>query len=236
MQDGLFFRVLRRFNTLVLSLAILVAMAFGGYSIWKHGLKWGPFGEPEGGDVPLVSEPLPAYGLTAESFDARGFQYPLAPSLLVSSNAKASNPYVPWQSQAANLMVIDDKGEGHWLFKDNNRLIETRDAVHKGEAVPLPPGAMDTRPVIGLVMTVIDGDANKDGKFDEKDPLAIYAWKQGAGEAVKLLDVDSVVSMEQTGADRYRIVYLKGKESRAAIYALPDFALVADKALPAAPK
>lgn len=238
MQDGLFFRVLRRFNTLVLSLVILGAVALCGYDIWKHGFNWphifsqpyeefgGPVSMPNAGTTYAV---LPDYSPVNLEFPKNTGFYVLSRTSppLVGPSGVAVGYTAP---ETVNLMAIGANGEGHWLFKGTKQSIIARDMVREGPA-PLVQGypTVDTRPVIAAVMWVCE-DAKSVAK-----PVA-YLWKKGATEAVKLFEMDEGVGLGQMAEDRYQIVYKKGKETRAAVYSVPDFKLISDKALPEAPK
>ncbi len=251
MQDGLFFRILRRFNTLVLSLAILGAIALGGIAIWKHHIKWSHLfsdasEEMMGSSIPLNA--ATAYTMVPDSIYGQAGTYEylrgngvyiLTRNVPSSSMAPAVSisPYGYGVQEIANVMVIDANADGHWLFKGVKRSILTRDAIHQGaqQSATIMAGP-DPRPVIGLVMLVIEGDANKDGVFNERDPLQVTVWKKGATEAVKLLDIDEAVSLGLTDAEHYQVVYKKGTQTRAAAYSVPDFKLISDKVLPDTPK
>lgn len=251
MQDGLFFRVLRRFNTLVLTLAILGAIALGGIAIWKNHIKWSNLFSSASEEMVGQAAPLSAataytmmpdsiYGQTGvyEYQRGNGF-YILARGVPPTTLAPAVSisGYGYGLQEIANVMVVDNNAEGHWLFKGTKRSILTRDAIHQGaQQSATYMGAPDPRPVIGIVMLVIEGDANKDGVFNEKDPLQVTVWKKGATEAVKLLDIGEAVSLGLTDAEHYQVVYKKGKQTRAAAYSVPDFKLISDKVLPDEPK
>lgn len=252
MQDGLFFRILRRVNLVMFTLVWVGLIALAGFAVWKHGLPKKVLETDVGYTAPIGPATV-TYSLLPAMYGTPFGMQPTTPSIYVysRSNTYRDAPYFrfgPDGDQIINLLVLDDKGDGHWLFPDNKQEITQRDAVHKGAlAAPVPQGSADTRPVIGLVMQVVEGQPKATpavqpgpdglpGAYAVKLPTAVYMWKLGAAKAVKLLSVDDVVNSEQVGADRYDIVYKKGKETRAAVYSLPDFEKLSDKALPEAPK
>lgn len=242
MHDGLFFRILRRVNLVMFTLLWIALLAAGGLVVWKEGLPKHLFTKDAELDYtgPQVN-PTPTYSLVPEAFEPPGYQQPTLPSIYVYTRSfiSADLPPIslgnPAAGEAVNLLVIDDKGEGHWLFKDNKRVIIRRDAVRKGPAVPVANGAADQRPILGLVIETAERDANNDGILNEYDPAVIYAWKQGATALVKLLDAHVVVNSEQVSETRWNIVYSEGKETRVAVFSLPDFEKLSDKPLPKAP-
>lgn len=252
MQDGLFFRILRRVNLVMFTFAWIALLAVGGLVVWKEGLPkkiW-----EKNTEYGVATGPATVtYSLMPQAFTSTAYQPATTPSLYVYSRTNIPSD-APWLAygpygagQVLNLLVVDDKGEGHWLFKSNKQEIVQRDAVFKGTlGAPIPQGLTDVRPVIGIIMVVNEGEpkpvaASLPGAVPlpatpAAVPTAIYMWKLGAVEAVKLLDIDELVNGEQIGADRYHVVYKKGKETRVAVYSLPAFEKLSDKPMPSAPK
>lgn len=251
-QDGLFFRVLRRLNMIMLTIIGLTIIVGGGFVGWKYyehqkkvladrdavmgeiysGRLRGEAGV-KSGDLVVEAQNYgtvdTVYGPNENSIFVLNRVLP--PPAGVPEGYPAFGPH-----QAVNLMVVDETtGEGRWLFAGTKRLIESRDVVYEGAAVVRSVPGTDARPVIGLVMIVVDTDTDKDGKLTVKDKPTLYVWRKGTAEAVKLLDVDEAMSYGQLGADRYLIVYKKDKETRSALYSVPEFKLLSGKVLPETP-
>ena len=249
-QDGLFFRVLRRFNMILLTIIGLSIVIGGGFAAWKycehkHGVRdfYPPYPGIYGSSV-AVAPPAKAdkFEVDADNYGSPDTVYgPYGGSLFVLNRlmpppAGAPEEYLGYAPrEAVNLMVVDAKtGEGHWLFAGANRVIISRDAVYEGAPVANAMPGKDTRPVIGMVMAVFEGDTGA-AKPAKSTPV-FYIWRKGDTQAAKLFAVDEVLSMGQIGADRYMIVYKTGKETKSAIYSVPEFKLLAEKVLPEAPR
>jgi hypothetical protein len=238
-QDGLFFRVLRRFNMILVAIICLALIAFVGWHLYKTpAVRGSLLGYHHAVAKPLVTKaqvaiqpenygtPDTIYGphLNTVLVLNRNMPFPTAEA------PEAFENYVP--RQALNIMVLDEKtGTGHWLFADNKQIITMRDALYEGEAVARTTPATDTRPVLGMVMVVVPDAAAKTAKLQ-----AIYAWTKQLGTAKKLVDTDEMVSISQTAENRYVVIYRKGPATRSATYSVPDFKLLSDVELPAAPK
>ena len=243
-QDGLFFRVLRRFNILWVAIAGLVIIAISGYQLctnaqFRHNLMPNLKSESLPPPAPVAKE----LSIVSDNFGSADTQYgPWDGQVLVAtrdtpfpdpSEPDAFKNYTP--SQAVNVMVFDNKsGKGAWIFPDNNQVITSRDAVYEGAAKANTAPGTDPRPVVGMVMIVTAAD--KAAKAKSADKLSVYLWTKGAPTAVKLLAADGLQSLGQSGADRYVVVYQKGKETRAAVYSVPEFKKLSDNSLPEAPK
>jgi hypothetical protein len=240
-QDGLFFRVLRRFNILWIALLGVLLIAATAYNLchqpWlRHHFTPGP---------QVGSAAIAAGGFTVSPasyasqdtqdgpFDDQVFvlnHVAPAPDFRSSEGFK---DFVP--PYVANVMVFNNKTvEGAWLFPTNKQVIVSRDAVYEGAAKQQMPAASDPRPVIGMVMLV----RAKPVKVGEtaKDGVSFYVWTKGTAAAVKLIAADVAQTFGQVGADRYVILYKKGAETRVATYSVPEFKPLSDKRVPDAPK
>jgi hypothetical protein len=236
-QDGLFFRVLRRFNLIIatlLGLALLAGAGFVGWNVVKTGRPYpqprlyGPTipGLPDKAvyDVQLAPAETPKEATTT-------FRY----SLYAMVRGASFEPGEFYRGpETVNLMDIDSKtGEGHWLFKGTNRNITMRDGVREGD---LPENATsDSRPLVGLVLWVDENVTDKDKAPTLNRNVSVYYWKNGTAEPVKLLTAEDGVSTGQIDGKRYGIVYKKGGKSISVIYSVPDFKIVAEKTLPDVP-
>jgi hypothetical protein len=133
-------------------------------------------------------------------------------------------------------MVLDEKtGGGLWLFPSSKQIITSRDALYVGASTKQTAAATDLRQAYGMVMCV-SGVDQKAKSAAVNNCSALFVWTKAMPAAKKVLDIDEMISMGQYGADRYIVVYRKGTEVKSITYALPEFALLSDKPLPAAPK
>ncbi len=233
MQDGLFFRVLRRFNILmgtVLALLLLGALGLAGWKIATEGsLGFYPTLMPSI-ETPKNLTQKVEYNVALGGYDSPGLDQTANRYALFVLN-RSEGPSYYGMSEAVNVMLIDDDtAEGHWAFKGVNRAIILRDAIRKG---PLEATAtIDARPVIGLLMWVQEYDVAKNGARVTKPGVTFYRWTISKAEAVKLLTVQEGLASGQIDANRYSIVYRKDGKIISAMYSLPDFKLITEKVLP----
>jgi hypothetical protein len=243
-QDGLFFRVLRRFNMILVTIIALAVIGAVGWHVWKnpgfrHELTGRPafvLPAPAAQGEALVVEPE-NYGTSDTVYGPHQntvmvlYRYP---PFAAPGKAEEYPNYAP--KQAVNIMVLDAKnGDGHWLFPDNKQVIVMRDALYEGPAESYTTPDTDKRPVLGMVLMVAPADTNKNGMLDVGDAATLYAWTKGAAAAKALVAIDEMISVGQYD-DHYIVVYKKGKDLKSATYSVPEFKLLADKVLPKAPK
>lgn len=232
MQDGLFFRVLRRFNIVMCTLLALLLLGGLGLAGWKFATEGSLGFYP----VLMPSIQMPKelvqkveYNVSLANFDSPGLDQAVNRYGLFVLN-RSQGPEYYGAGEAVNVMQIDDDtADGHWAFKGVNRIITMRDAIRKG--LPDASAAVDARPVTGLMMWVQDYDVAKDGARTPKAGVSFYHWALGKTDAVKLLTVQEGLASGQIGSDRYSIVYRKDGKIISAMYALPDFKLITEKTL-----
>ena len=238
--DGLFFRVLRRFNILWFAILGVVVIAVTAYQVYSNPI----FREYLVAVVkPVKATVLPAakpgISVMPETYGSYDTEYaPWGGKVFVAvRNYPLPEPITPEAMQGykpaetVNVLVIDAKGgDSVWLFPTNKQVIVSRDSLFEGAAKGFSKPQTDPRPVIGMVMLVApDGTA-------KTEPSAVYVWTKESGKTVKLFVADKVLSFDQSGADRYLILYEKGTETHVATYALPEFKLISDKRVPDLPK
>lgn len=121
---------------------------------------------------------------------------------------------------AVNLLVVNsDDASSRWMFPDNGQTILSRDELHSSEGFA---------PVTGLVLTV-------SARGSEKPRESLYFYRVGGGPAVRFLTVDTVISADQAGSDRYLVLARKDGRLTAALYSLIDFRVLAEKPAPDVP-
>lgn len=245
-QDGLFFRVLRRCNMVLLTIVLLTALFLMGRSV-----TFAPMLQFVMTKLHLAPPPAVKTTKIAARFDNQADWYPtenLYPPVQRDKVLYVLRKTIPPEPAAAgelaltptyedlNVMIIDEKtGEGRWLFPGRNQRIISRDAIYEGSP---PPGAVvgtDPRPIIALVIHVVEDDTNNDGKLTSADEVTLYLWRKDKPELVKLLSSEGGAGGGLAGPDRYVVNYGKGDKSRVAAYSVPDFKLIYDKELPDAP-
>lgn len=236
MQDGLFFRIVRRINmllVLVIALGLLAGGAFIGWQKYKEGdFSFTPYDGIYKPPHLTADKMKPHYNVALAPYEAPIDPAHPAINGIFVLNRTMFGPYSYAETgEVANIMEIDDKtGEGHWLFKGADRNITFRGGVRKGD---LPDGAAtDDRPLIGLVLWVVEKDANKDGSYGFEDPISAYVWRFGETKPTKLFEADDGLSTGQMNGKLYAVVYVKGGKHISATYSIPDFKLVSEKVLP----
>ncbi len=243
-DENRFFRFVGRFNTLAIAVVIvgiaIVAIVLVAYSLispWNN-----PYTVPVGHFAPvpkdaeknytyrIESEPLATTGTNERILVLRRWQgepkeYGLADISKVSSYSRSD-------VQDVNFLVVDgDSAASHWLFPGYDRSILSKDAVYGAR-----PATNTEQPLLAWVIQTVDADTNKDGELTPKDRKSLYVYRVGAGEAVKFLTTDNVLATQQIDADKYLVVYEKGKTATAATFSVPDFKLLSEKPLPNVPK
>jgi hypothetical protein len=122
---------------------------------------------------------------------------------------------------AVNLLIVNsDDATSRWMFPDNGQTILSRDELHGGDGGFVP--------VTGLVLAVSARDA-------EKPRESLYFYRVGGGPAVRFLTVDTIISADQAGSDRYLVLARKDGHMTAALYSLIDFRVLAEKPAPDVP-
>lgn len=243
-QDGLFFRILRRCNMVLLTIVLLTALLLMGRSFVLT-----PTLQFVMTKLHLASAPAANTKMLVASYDNQADWYPtenLYPPIprnkvlyvlrkTTATGKRGGHAGTPTYEDV-NVMIIDEKtGEGRWLFPGRNQVIVARDAIYEGDQ---PQGAVvgtDPRPITAMVLQVAEDDTNNDGKLTGADEVTLYVWRKDKPELLKLLTSDWGVGSGLAAPDRYMINYAKDKKERVAAYSVPEFKLLYDKALPDAP-
>lgn len=233
MQDGLFFRIVRRINlllVLLLSLVLIVAAGLVGWRSYERG-EWASLVPDRLESQPSPPKPTVKYEVALAPYEAPAKDNrPTANGIFVLNRVSSLGDMDLGAPDVANIMEVDVENHGFWLFKGANRTITMRDGVRKGE---LPDGApTDSRPVIALVLWVVEKDANKDGEYGAGDPISVYVWRIGEEKVTKLLDAEEGLSTGQISGTKYGVVYQKSGKNIAATYSIPDFKLISERVLP----
>jgi len=249
-QDGLFFRVLRRVNMVLMTVVLLCAVGFAGLVVLMTPKVQAALGALVGkpAEAPKPVSAAPTFHPQAEWFPTADHYPPYArdkilyvlkktvPGALVIQPADLAAPAEP-PSEDVNIMIIDEKtGDASWLFKGNDQVILERDAIYDG---PQPIGAVvgtDPRPIIAMVLQVVEDDTNNDGKLDANDDVTLYLWRKDSPKLVKLLTSEGSAGVGLAGKDRYLVNYGKDHKDRIAAFSVPDFELIYDKPLPELPR
>jgi len=132
-----------------------------------------------------------------------------------------------------NLLLVDLRTmKTRWLFggvkHDIGQILEVRSSV------PVPQSSAD--PVTALLMPVAAADTNGDGKVTRADGDALYLYRVGGANAVKLFDAKSITGMEQIDSERIVVTYFDGKTDHARLLSARDFKSIADTAISPTPK
>lgn len=240
-QESLFFRILHRVNTILLTI-IGLAIVFGaGYGIWyeherQHGLDISRAELQAATDLAKLP-PVPDI-VVGEDYASLGSDY--NPNGYINILKHASHPplndYGPGTDDV-NAMVVDPRtGKGAWLFAGTKRNIVTREGIYEGAVKGRTTAETDTRPLIGLVLWVAETDTDKDGALTNADAITLYLWRKGETKVTKIRTVENLLSTSQVAADRWLITYRTGNTFHSALYSVPEFELIAENQLPEMPK
>lgn len=245
-DENKFFRYIWRFNAIVLAGA---AIAAGGTIIYNLANPWRPAEiAPAGHFAPVPHGAEKGFTYRLENHGERRLigreelialdRWNGSPESYGLQHMELRSSVSYTSARSVNLLAIDQSTvESHWIFRGYNRAILSDDPVYDvipSPIVPFEPGPARSS-AIALVITVVDADTNKDGELTEKDRQSVYVYRPGTAEAVRLLTADFIVSRQQSGNDRYLVVYENGSSAIAATYSVPDFRLIVEKPLPKVP-
>jgi hypothetical protein len=240
-DENKFFRYLWRFNAVFLAGVGIVVACGAIFSILN---TWQPTEPAPAGHfapVPQSAEKQFTYRLQSS-----GERHVVGREELIAlgrwngspetySLGHVSGRYVK-ETRSPNVLAVNQiTVESHWIFKGYDRDIVSNDLVYEATPSPVPLAPGQAASAIALVMTVVDADTNKDGELSEKDRQSLYIYLPGMTKAVRLLTADLMVSRQQTASDRYLVVYENGGSAVAATFSVPEFKLIAEKALPKVP-
>ena len=235
MEQNKFFRIVWRFNALLLALGGILIVVMVGWNLFSP--SWSEL-TPEGhfAPVPKEAERADTYRITPlqialaqESIFALGrwngppkeyglqdtVRRPFAVSSLDNHNA-------------VNLLAIDGQnGTSHWLFDGYRRAVISEDAITKATS---DKGVSNQ---IGLVVRTADTDTNADGQLTDKDRQSLYFYRPGMRSAAKFFEADYIISRGQSDDANYLVVYERGRSAIAATFTLPDFKLKSENPIPA---
>jgi hypothetical protein len=245
-DDNRFFRWLWRINGLLFFL-----MIFGAILLWSYSL--------------LTSGPLSREETVPAQTKSGGETYAFGVSSVGGPAASSGAPQIThldgtdegvmvlqrggpreygldrggarFDANDVNYLLIDlQTMKTRWLFHGVKRDIGDTFLVRRNVYRAGPPGEAELpNPFTALLMPVAEADTNGDGKINAADRHALYAYRIGAENSVKLFDAQSISGMEQLDADRVEVTYFDGKSIRAALLSMKDFHAIADTALPTMP-
>lgn len=204
-QPSLYLRQQWRTNTAGLAALTLVGLVVVGFALWRL-VPSSP------GPQATASQAADDYRLSHDAISLNGTHEKLFVLERWKGNAGGAS---------VNLLIVNsDDATSRWMFPDNGQTILSRDELHSGD------GAFS--PVSGLVLTV-------SARGSEKPHESLYFYRVGGGPAVRFLTVDTIISADQAGSDRYLVLARKDGHTTAALYSLIDFRVLAEKPAPDIP-
>ena len=241
-DENKFFRYVWRFNAIILACIGIAAAGAMLYSILN---PWRPAERtPAGHFAPVPQSAEKEFTFRLQS---NGERHVVGREELIALGRWNGSPetyslghissggYVE-ETRSPNVLAVNQVTvESHWIFKGYSRNIIANDLVYEAVASRAPSALGQQASAIALVMTVVDADTNKDSELTEKDRQSLYVYCDGTTEAVPLLTADLIVSRQQTGNDRYFVIYENGSSAVAATFSIPGFKLIAEKPLPRVP-
>lgn len=130
-----------------------------------------------------------------------------------------------------NLLVVRRDGSSQWLFRGYGRAILSEETVCASPA----EAAVCPNPIAVAIRT---SGIKKDehGAYKLAGEEALYLYRVGGTEAVRIMSAEAILDSHEVGADRYVVVFENGSGRFAASYSMPDFKLVSLRPLPNVPK
>jgi hypothetical protein len=205
-QPSLYLRQQWRTNTAALAGLTLVGLVVVGFALWR-------LVPSTPGPQATASQTADDYRLSHEAISLSGTRE----KLFVLEHWKSGGA----GGAAVNLLIVNsDDATSRWMFPDNGQTILSRDELHGSDG--------SFAPVTGLVLTV-------GARGSEKPRESLYFYRVGGGPAVRFLTVDTIISADQAGSDRYLVLARKDGRTTAALYSLIDFRVLAEKPAPDIP-
>ena len=236
-DDNRFFRWLGRINSILFFLAILGVLA----AVFVMFAGEVPHGPPLTAQTKSGEDTYAFGGGLGEAANTSILTHldGTEEGIVVLQRTSRGNPYGlsssgrSYDGGTVNLLSVDLKTmKNRWLFAGIKRDI---DGVYQVRAsVPVPQNASD--PVTALLMDVADADTNGDGKITTFDHHALYVYRLGRTEPVKLVDAWSITGVQQLDAERIAVTYNDGKIDHALLLSARDFRTIADTPLSTTPK
>ena len=236
-DDNRFFRWLGRINSMLFFLAVLGVLI----AIFTMFAGEVPHGPPLAAQTKSGEDTYSFGGGLAEAANMSILTHldGTEEGIVVLQRTARGNPYGlssggrSYDSGTVNLLSLDLKTmKSRWLFAGVKRDIA---GVYQVRAlVPVPQNATD--PVTALLMDVADADTDGDGKVTSSDHHALYVYRLGGAEPVKLADAWSITGVQQLDAERIAVTYYDGKIDHALLLSARDFHTIADAPLSTTPK
>jgi hypothetical protein len=248
-EESRFFRVLWRFNAILLAVVGILAIGLLGTAalqswMWRHNYQPPPEGHFT--PVPKAAEQSFTYRLSVQPDFVllRGEQFyalqrwkgsPSSYGLAMADLTIASSSAYHY-TDAVNLLAVNTgTGASHWLFDGYRRAVIDQRAIYSGG--PLVSNELPTsKDPTALVIRTVDNDTNNDGQLDFKDRQTLYAYRPGDTRAVKFFEADYIISMGEVEGGNFFVVYEKGQSAIAATFSVPDFKLKSQHQLPNVPQ
>lgn len=232
-EDNRFFRLLWRFNAVLLAITGVVALLVLVAGILTVGIF--PLG---GRDAAIPVKDTPEETTHLE-FDASGEPLAGTPITLFKlqkvrdrhargygSGGSSYNP-----TQDTNYLLVDGgSATGNWLFPHETQAIWEHTTLYRN------PSATGGDMATALVMNVADADTDKDGALTASDRVALFYHRLGAGPAVKFFAADGISGVQQIDPARFVVYFNDHGKWGVATFSTADFSVLRENALPPAPK
>ncbi len=225
MEENKFFRLVWRFNGIILMVAGILAIGaliFAGYQIYSETTSDRSIRNVVNIQKDAEIEESWQLGYMRE---IPGTPYVMVP--LTSDQNYAQSSYSKSSSSSRNYLFINSKSnDQHWLFNKNIFLIADTEMLSEH-------GCGTEENVLAILYQVIKEDTDKDNRFTIKDFKTIsISQYSGRGYKELIEDVDIFVGHRTVDENTLLIIYQKQGIGYSANVTLSDFTLHNERELP----
>ncbi len=225
MEENRFFKLVWRFNGLVISIAGLLAigvLVFASYEIYKSATRERSTPNTVSIDEEAKIKEKWRYGRLIKISGTKHFMLPL------HSDQSFNRAYFSKSSSSTrNYLFIDSEtSQKNWLFRHTDFLIESTNRLRRGE--------YDSKePTIAILYKLVKLDSDHNSRLT-KDDLSTIAITKADGSNYKELfkDVELLIDHSLISKRELLLIYQKDGISYSAILNLESFAITNNEKLP----
>ncbi|TRX57985.1 hypothetical protein [Thalassomonas sp. M1454] len=226
MEESKFFKLVWRFNGLIISIAgilAIIVLLFVSYKLIKDATR-----ERTVNNIVNVAEDteVKENWTLGSIYSVQGTSVLKAP--LQSDQSYSRSYYSKSSTSTRNYLYINTQTyDKYWLFDHTNYLIEKSENIRKGDY-------SSKAPVIATMFHLVKLDSNTDNHLTVSDHITIaFAKPNGTGYLEVLSGVEKFNSSELISDNEFLMIYQKNGSLYSAVINLQDFSLIEDASLPA---
>ena len=225
MEENNFFKLVWRFNGVVIAFAgalAIVLMVFATYKIYGDVTRERNVRNIVNVEETEVSESWQLGYLSS----VNGTSYVVLP--LTSDQSLDRSYYSKSSSAARNYLFIDTEGDGRtWLLEHNNFLFENRQKISHGNY------SSTDEPVLAFLYRLVKRDTDNDGRLTNADLKTLALSNPDGSKYTEVLtDIDAFLGSQLTKENTILVVYQREGIGYTSIIDLDSFSLKDEAMLP----